>query len=110
MDMNLPEGFKFISISVGGRSRQFVQCTRYVYSPSGKRFPCSFKKRKDSIAKTGDLTHILDHRCFNQNIDQYLQNSIKKTNDDSPQKLLIQNLAKYAGFYLLKCDITKVEF
>ena len=66
------------AISVGGRSRQFVQCTRYVYSPSGKRFPCSFKKRKDSIAKTGDLTHILDHRCFNQNIDQYLQNSIKK--------------------------------
>ena len=99
-----------INDAVGGRSRQFVQCTRYVYSPSGKRFPCSFKKRKDSIAKTGDLTHILDHRCFNQNIDQYLQNSIKKTNDDSPQKLLIQNLAKYAGFYLLKCDITKVEF
>ena len=50
-DLQLPEGFKLISRFTNGRKRQYVICTKMVYSPQGTAYPCNFCTRKDNLLK-----------------------------------------------------------
>ena len=103
----IPVGYRQLSIKKPGckKPHTYIECTRIIHSKHGD-FPCCYSKRKDSVPKNVSLEEALHHKCFNNNLDRYVDKNVElEVETKEPSDAIKEKLYALTGRYGIAIEI-----